>query len=308
MELSIIIPVYNEENNVAILHSELINVLNSLKKKYEIIFVDDGSTDKTLENLCKLKKVKIIKLRRNFGQTAALLAGINNANGKVIITLDGDLQNDPSDIPKLLEKLDKGYDVVSGWRRNRQDKISKKFFSFVANRLRRILINERIHDSGCSLKVYKKECFNDIDLYGEMHRYIPALLGWKGFRITEVQVNHRYRKHGKTKYGFSRVLKGFLDLLNILFWRKFSNRPLHLFGGFGFLMSFIGALFLSILIILRFFGKISLGQSQLPLLAVLLIVLGVQFFVSGLLADIAVKNYQNTRNNKSSNIERIIEK
>ena len=308
MELSVIIPVYNEENNVAILHSELINVLNSLNKKFEIIFVDDGSADKTLENLSRLKKVKIIKLRRNFGQTAALLAGINNANGKVIITLDGDLQNNPKDIPRLLEKLDKGYDVVSGWRKNRNDKFSKKFFSFVANRLRRVLINERIHDSGCSLKAYKKECFNDIDLYGEMHRYIPALLGWKGFRIAEVEVNHRYRKYGKTKYGVSRVLKGFLDLLNILFWRKFSNRPLHLFGGFGLLMSFVGGLFLSILIVLRFFGKISLGQSQLPLLAVLLIVLGVQFFVSGLLADIAVKNYQNTRNNKSSNIERIIEK
>ena len=308
MELSVIIPVYNEENNVAILHSELINVLNSLNKKFEIIFVDDGSTDKTLENLSRLKKVKIIKLRRNFGQTAALLAGINNANGKVIITLDGDLQNDPKDIPKLLEKLDKGYDVVSGWRKNRNDKFSKKFFSFVANRLRRVLINERIHDSGCSLKAYKKECFNDIDLYGEMHRYIPALLGWKGFRIAEVEVNHRYRKYGKTKYGVSRVLKGFLDLLNILFWRKFSNRPLHLFGGFGLLMSFVGGLFLSVLVVLRLFGKISLGQSQLPLLAVLLIVLGVQFFVSGLLADIAVKNYQNTRNNKSSNIERIIEK
>jgi len=227
VDISIVIPVYNEEENVEILHSELKEVMN--KYNYEIIFVDDGSSDNTFHNLSQINddNLKIIKLRKNFGQTASLSAGFSNAKGKIIVQMDGDLQNDPKDIPKLIENLD-GYDMISGWRYNRNDPLSKKILSKFANSIRGLFIKERIHDSGCSLKAYKRECFEDIDLYGDMHRYIPALLGWKGFRIGEVKVNHRPRKFGKTKYNITRLTRGFLDLMNILFWRKYSERPLYL--------------------------------------------------------------------------------
>ncbi len=305
-KLSVVIPVYNEEKNISILHSQIKEAIN--KYNHEIIFVDDGSTDNTFNNLNKIndKTLKIIKLRKNFGQTAALSAGFREAKGEIIVQMDGDLQNDPRDIPKLLSKMD-GYDMVSGWRYGRKDPLSKKFLSKIANSVRRALIHEPIHDSGCSLKAYKRECFDDIDLYGDMHRYIPALLGWKGFKIGEVKVNHRPRKHGKTKYNCSRLIRGFLDLLNILFWRKYSNRPLHIFGGMGLLLAFAGFLVLGVLIVMRLMGLISLVRSTLPLLSILLIIIGIQFFISGLLADISIKNYYNN-GKKTYSIERIVEK
>ncbi len=306
VEVSVVIPVYNEEDNVGLLYSKIKDALKDYD--HEIIFVDDGSKDDTFNNLNKIdcENLKIIKFRKNFGQTAALSAGFKEAKGKIIVQMDGDLQNDPADIPKLISAMD-GYDMISGWRYDRHDKLSKKLISKIANRIRRRLIHDPIHDSGCSLKAYKRECLEDIDLYGDMHRYIPALLGWKGFRIGEVKVSHHPRKYGKTKYNYSRLLKGFLDLLNILFWRKYSNRPLHLFGGVGLLMSFVGFLVLGYLVFLRLLGRISLVNSTLPLLSVLLIIIGIQFFISGLLADISIKNYY-SNGRRSYSIEKVVKK
>jgi len=305
-ELSVVIPVYNEEKNVGILYKQLKEAIKEYD--HEIIFVDDGSGDNTFNNLMNIKdkNIKIIKFRKNFGQTAALSAGFREAKGEIIVQMDGDLQNDPADIPKLLSEMD-GYDVISGWRYGRKDPLSKKLISKFANSVRRFLINERIHDSGCSLKAYKRECFDDIDLYGDMHRYIPALLGWKGFRIGEVKVNHYPRKYGKTKYNYGRLVPGLLDLLNILFWRKYSNSPLHIFGSIGILLTSFGFILGFGLLIARQILGYALGQSQLPLLAVLLVVIGVQFFVSGLMAEISMKNYYSS-GRKTYSIERIVKK
>jgi len=306
MDISVVIPVHNEERNVTLLHNKLVKILNSLKKKYEIIFIDDGSTDNTYNELLRLKKVKIIKFRKCFGQTAAMDAGFKAAQGKIIISMDGDLQNDPEDIPKLLEKFN-GYDVICGWRYNRRDKTEKRIFSRLANILRKVLINDKIHDSGCSLRAYKKECFEDLDLMGEMHRFIPAILRWRGFKVGEVKVNHHPRKYGKTKYGFNRLIRGILDLLTVVFWRKYSSRPLHLFGGFGLILMSLGFLLgIGLLIARQIFGY-GLAQSQLPLIAVLLAVMGVQFFISGLMADISLKNYY-SHGRKAYSIEKVIER
>ena len=261
INISVIIPVYNEEKNVSILHNSLKKVLDKLKRTYEIIFIDDGSDDNTLKELVKLKKIKIIKFRKNFGQTAAMSAGFRAAKGKIIISMDGDLQNDPKDIPRLIKKINEGYDVVSGWRFKRKDSISKKFFSKIANFFRRKLINDNIHDSGCSLKIYKKECIESIDLYGEMHRYIPALLGWKGFKIGEVKVEPHARKYGKTKYGLARVFKGLLDLINVWFWRKYSFRPLHIFGGLGVILTIFGVIMGSYSAYLKIFKTVEDRKS-----------------------------------------------
>ncbi|MCX8147505.1 MAG: glycosyltransferase family 2 protein [Candidatus Woesearchaeota archaeon] len=301
MDISIVIPAYNEEKNISPLYNELKPIVNRISEKHEIIFIDDGSTDKTFDELMKIKKrdpkVKIIKFRKNFGQTAALDAGFKNAQGKVIIAMDADLQNDPADIPMLLEKMKEGYDVVSGWRHKRKDSISKKLFSRIANICRRMLTGENIHDSGCTLKAYKKECFENLDLYGEMHRYIPALLMWKGFKIGELKVNHRQRKFGKTKYSITRIIKGALDLLVVLFWQKYSTRPIHLFGGLGLLIGFTGFIIAFMMTIQRLFLNVSIGNRPLLLLAILLMIVGILFILFGLIADILVKIYYKEHSN-----------
>jgi len=306
--ISVIIPAYNEEGNVAVLFEKIKKALAG--RDYEVIFIDDGSTDRTFERLdnIKDKHLKIIKFRKNFGQTAAWSAGFSQAKGDILVTLDADLQNDPNDIPRLLEKIDEGYDAVSGWRVNRHDKFSKKVFSKVANRLRGFLVKDPIHDAGCSLKAYRKECFKELELYGEMHRYVIALLNWKGFKIGEVPVKHYFRHSGKTKYGLGRVWKGMLDLINVWFWKKYSNRPLHVFGGLGILLMIVSGLFGVLLLYWRLKGEISLINSSLPTLAVLGMIIGVQFFVSGLLADIAIKNYYGHNGRKTYSIERVVEK
>ena len=308
MDYSIIIPVYNEEKNIIELYSRLKPVLRQLKKKYEIIFVDDGSTDNTYKELEKLhnkdKTVKIIKFRKNFGQTAALDAGFKHALGKYIITIDGDLQNDPNDIPKLIKKLKEGYDVVSGWRVKRKDALSKKLFSVFSRQLRKLIINDKIHDSGCSLKIYKKDCFKDLDLHGEMHRYITEILALRGFKIGEVKVNHLPRKKGKTKYNLVRLPKGFLDLMVVAFWQRYSSRPIHLFGGLGIIMSFFGVLTGLYLLYLKFFYKAAIANRPLLLLAILLVVLGIQFIIFGLIADILIRMYY-LGDKKNYHIEKI---
>jgi glycosyltransferase involved in cell wall biosynthesis len=309
MDISIVIPVFNEEKNVNILHSEIIKSLSGLKIKYEIIFVDDGSKDNTFANLKKLKNVTIIKFRRNFGQTAAMVAGIEKAKGKTIATMDGDLQNDPHDIAKMYKVMHKhGCDVVSGWRINRKDSFAKRILSKFANTLRNSLIHDPVHDSGCSLKLYKKECFEEIDLMGEMHRYIPALLRWKGFRICEVKVKHYPRKYGKTKYGINRLIRGFLDLFNVWFWRKYSARPLHFFGSIGLITSAFGFFCGAYAAYLRLFKGSDLSDTFLPNIAVFSMMIGVQFFVSGIMADIMIKSYFRAGRIKTFNIEQIIKK
>ena len=308
--LSVVIPVYNEEKNVRILFNKITSVLKPMGRPYEIIFVDDGSTDNTFRELDSIidSHLRIIKMRKNFGQTAALDAGFKHSRGEIIITMDGDLQNDPADIPLLIKKINEGYDVVSGWRWKRKDPFSKKLLSKIANSMRIMLTKQVIHDSGCSLKAYKAEAIKDLDIFGEMHRYIPALLAWQGFRVGEVKVRHFYRKHGKSKYGMLRVFKGFLDLLVVVFWQKYSARPIHIFGGFGLLMIVAGGLVSVYMIIRRIIGNYSLSNRPLFLLAILTVILGFQFFMSGILADIAIKNYYKQNKKKNYSIERIIEK
>jgi glycosyltransferase involved in cell wall biosynthesis len=308
MFISIVVPLRNEEENVAKVHQEIKEVFKKNKLEGEFIFIDDGSVDKTLTELRKLKPIKIITFRKNFGQTAAMDAGIKEAKGDIIITMDGDLQNDPNDIPKLINKLEEGFDVVSGWRKKRKDSFSKKFASRGANWLRSILIQDGIQDSGCSLKVYKKECFKDIDLYGEMHRFIPATLKIKGFRIGEVVVNHRPRVAGVTKYNFKRAFKGFLDMLSVWFWRKFSSRPLHLFGFIGLISSFAGFSLLTWMFIERFFMGISISNRIWPTIGIFLFFMGIQFLVFGLLADILIKIFHKVKEEKPYEIKEIEEK
>ena len=232
--ISIIIPIYNEEENVQILHQELLDVCNKNGFNFEIIIIDDGSTDNSFSRMTELNPVKIIRFRKNFGQTAAIDAGIKHARHDYIITMDGDCQNDPHDIPKMIEYLERNHlDVVSGWRRNRKDKPIKKFLSRGAAITRKMIVKDEINDSGCTLKIYRKECFKGMSLYGEMHRFIPALLLRSGFKIGEIPVNHRFRYSGVSKYNWKRTIKAFVDMLSIAFWYKYSSRPLHLLGGLG---------------------------------------------------------------------------
>ena len=307
-DLSIVVPVYNEEVNVSMLYRRINEALKKEKFSYEIIFVDDGSSDNTFSIIKKIansdKKLKVIKFMRNFGQTAAFYEGFQQAKGKIIISMDGDLQNDPFDIPRLVKKLDEGYDAVCGWRYNRIDSFSKKFVSAFANIFRKMLTKEKIHDSGCSLRAYKASAIKSLDLFGEMHRYIPSLLLWKGFKITEIKVNHLPRMHGKTKYNFTRLLKGGLDLIMVKFWRQYSARPMHLFGGLGITSFLLGSLTGLYLAIMRLFYGVPLSNRPLLLLAILLVILGVQLFVLGFLADIMIKTYY--KDKKYYEVEEVI--
>lgn len=293
--LSVVIPVLNEKENVAQLHQEIVAACVPLKKPFEIIFVDDGSGDGTVEVIKKLSPVKLIVLRRSYGQTAALDAGIKAAQGELIVTMDGDLQNDPADIPNLLNELnEKNVDFVCGWRAQRKDSFSKRFISKGARWLRSFLVNDGIHDSGCTLRIYKHECFEGLTIRGEMHRFIPAMLQWRGFKLSEIPVNHRARLHGQTKYNFKRTIKGFLDMLNIWFFRKFSTRPLHFLGGIGIFCSSLGLSMLLLLLIIRVFFQVSIMDSIWPLMAVFLTLFGVQMFVSGLIMDLIISTNENS--------------
>lgn len=305
--ISVIVPLLNEAGNAEELHKKIIEACRDIGKPFEVIFVDDGSIDKTNEICRTLSPLKLITFRKNFGQTAAFDAGIKNSSGEIIVTMDGDLQNDPADIKLLLEKIDEGYDVVSGWRKNRKDPLMKKFFSRGANVLRKFLIDDGIHDSGCSLKAYRRECFEDLDLFGEMHRFIPALLKVQGFRVAEVPVSHHPRKYGVTKYSWKRAIKGFVDMISVWFWKKYANRPLHLFGAGGLGIFSIGMLLGLELVIARLFYSVSLTNKIWPLVAVFLVLMGIQLFVFGLLADIAVKNYYKSQGKMNYKIKDIIE-
>jgi glycosyltransferase involved in cell wall biosynthesis len=305
--LSVIVPLYNEEGNVVELHKRIKEACESLRKSYEIIFINDGSTDDTVEKCKNLSPLKLIVFRKWFGQTAGFDAGIKVAQGNIIITMDGDLQNDPADIKLLLEEMNKGYDVVSGWRFKRKDNFSKRFFSRGANLLRKILIQDNIHDSGCSLKAYKKGCFEDVDLFGEMHRFIPAILELQGYKVGEVKVSHHPRIHGVTFYNWKRSIKGFVDMISIWFWRKYANRPLHLFGGSGIIIFIIGFAILIWMAVMKIFFSASLSEKIWPMMGVFLIMIGIQLFIFGLLADILIKNYYKERKQMNYSIKEIIE-
>ena len=306
-QLSIIIPLYNEEGNVVELHKEIVEVCKENEYTYEIILVDDGSSDETVVLAKTLSPVRLIQLRRNFGQTAAMDAGIKAAKYPYIITMDGDRQNDPNDIPKLIQHLEENdLDVVSGWRKNRKDPFMKRFVSRGANFLRSILVDDGIQDSGCSLKIYKKECFGTVSLYGEMHRFIPALLKIKGFKIGEVVVNHRARTAGVTKYNWRRTFKGLIDMISVWFWNKFAVRPLHLLGGLGFFFMMIGFV-TGIFSLYNFWQGKDASETALPLLTAFLFFSGLQLFISGLLADIMVKSYYERTRDESYSIKTVFE-
>lgn len=306
--LSVVVPLYNEEGNVAELHRRIYEAVQKIGRPFEIIFIDDGSSDKTIDMTVSLSPLTLIRFRKNFGQTAAFDAGIKAAKGEIIITLDGDLQNDPADIPLLLEKIDEGYDVVSGWRHKRKDSLMKRFFSRGANLLRTVLVKDGIHDSGCSLKAYRRECFKEVDLFGEMHRFMPALLALDGFRVTEVKVSHHPRVHGVTKYNWKRAIKGFVDMIAIWFWRKYSYRPIHLFGGAGMLLSFVGSVILIWMLVEKVFFGASLAERLWPLVGIFFVLVGVQLFVFGLLADIVVRNYYHSRGRMNYTIREVRER
>ncbi len=305
IEISIVLPLHNEEGNIGSLHAEIIAMCKKNRYKYEIICVDDGSTDKTVEVCKTLIPVIIVELRKNFGQTAAMDAGLKQANHEFVVTMDGDGQNDPADIPKMIDYLQQnGLDVVSGWRKNRKDSFFKKIISRGANMLRRLFIHDEIHDSGCSLKVYKKECFKNLNLYGEMHRFIPGLLKIEGYRVGELVVNHRPRTAGVTKYSWTRIVKGFLDMVSIWFWRKFAVRPLHLLGVVGIFMLFIGTLAGLASIILFIDGQ-SLSDTVFPLLSAVFFISGIQVFIFGLIADMLSRSFYNQRGGSSYSIKEV---
>jgi len=306
--ISVVVPIYNEEGNVEKLHKEIRKVCEQNGYQYEIIFINDGSSDRT-DAICRtLKPLKYISLRRNFGQTAAMDAGIKAAQYDYIVTMDGDGQNDPADIPAMIKKLEEdGLDLVSGWRKNRKDTFLKRFISRGANILRKILVHDGIHDSGCSLKVYRRECFDHVDLYGEQHRFIPAILKIKGFRIGEVVVNHRPRTQGKTKYNWKRTVKGFVDMISVWFWNKYATRPLHLLGGMGivFLMAGCGCGVWSVVIYLL--GYKMSDNIIPPLLTVFFVIVGLLMFIFGLMSEILIKIYYGQKIDSPYSIKDILD-
>jgi glycosyltransferase involved in cell wall biosynthesis len=289
--ISFIITVYNEVENVDKLHQEINTMASGLGVPYEIIMIDDGSTDGTYNKLKQLSPITIIRMRSNFGQTPAFDAGIKAAQYPYIVTMDGDLQNYPSDVPNLVKHLEENdFDVVSGWRKYRKDTFSKKFVSRVANLLRSVLVEDGIHDSGCSLKIYKKECFDNINLYGEMHRFIPALLKMKGFQIGELPVNHRARTAGKTKYNFKRTMKGFADMVMIWYWNRYATRPFHFLGSIGLLVIVV-SFFSGLMSLWEFFHGQDMSETFWPMFTLLTFLIGLQFLILGFISDMLMKTY-----------------
>jgi len=282
------------------MNAEITGVVENMDVDYEILYIDDGSTDKSFDILTALREenqnIKLVQFRRNFGQTAGLVAGFDHATGDVIITMDSDRQNDPNDIPMLLEKINEGYDLVSGWRFDRQDAwLSRKLPSKLANGLISRITGVKLHDYGCSLKAFRKEVVENLRLYGEMHRFIPAIASWMGVRIAEVKVNHRARVAGTSKYGISRTFRVILDLVTVKFLLQYSARPIHFFGGIGMASGATGFLIAFVMLIQKLFFDIALGDRPLLLLAVLLIFIGIQFVTFGLLGELMTRTYHETQ-------------
>jgi glycosyltransferase involved in cell wall biosynthesis len=293
--ISVVVPVHDEERTVALLYDELQAALEPLDQSWETVFVDDGSTDGSFAALTRLHSahdnVRVVRLRRNFGKAAALAAGFAQSQGDIVVTIDADLQDDPAEIPKLLAKLDEGFDLVSGWKKDRRDPLSRrapsKIFNWVTGRVSGL----RLHDLNCGLKAYRADVLRGLRLYGELHRFIPVLAQYRGYRIAELPVNHRPREHGRSRYGLERYVRGFLDLLTVSFIGRYRHRPLHLFGGLGLVLGFLGFIVLAYLTALKIDGH-AIGQRPLLILGVLLVVVGLQFFSLGLISELITSQHE----------------
>jgi glycosyltransferase involved in cell wall biosynthesis len=311
IDISVVIPLLNEEENLPILYRELVAALEPMGRTFELLFIDDGSTDTSLTILKALQaddaNVVVVSFRRNFGQTAGLAAGFDFARGGIIITMDADLQNDPADIPKLVSELDRGYDLACGWRHNRQDAfLNRRLPSILANKVISATTNVKLHDYGCTLKAFRSEVIKTIKLYGEMHRFIPAIASGYGFRSTEVKVNHRARRFGQSKYGISRTIRVVLDLLTVKFLLSYATRPIQIFGLIGFVSGSLGFLMALYLSIQRLFFSVPLGNRPALLLAILLIFIGLQFVTLGLLAEVQSRTYHETQDKPVYMVKEIV--
>ena len=300
-ELSIFLPVYNEEANLPPLHAKLVGALDELGRSYEILYIDDGSNDASLARLREFalldERVRVIAFRRNYGQTAAMSAGIDYARGDILIPMDADLQNDPADIPRLLAKLDEGYDVVSGWRKDRKDRwLTRRLPSQLANRLVSQIAGITLHDYGCSLKAYRREALADVKLYGEMHRFIPVYAAWAGARVAEIPVAHHPRRSGESKYGLSRTGKVLFDLITIKFMSSYLTKPLYLFGWAGALCLIVSFISFAFALYFRIVENVHLNRMPLATLAMIMFAMGVQFIFMGLLAEMIVRTYHESQN------------
>ncbi|MCA1501836.1 glycosyltransferase family 2 protein [Bradyrhizobium sp. NBAIM14] len=309
--ISVVVPVYNEERSLSILVEKLIAVLRELPNRFEILLVNDGSQDGSLALLRSLsranREVKVVDFRRNYGQTAALMAGIDHATNDIVVMIDADLQNDPADIPRLLAKLEEGYDVVSGWRRERKDsELKRNWVSRIANRFISRVSGVKLHDYGCTLKVYRRSVVSGIRLYGEMHRFIPIYAEWQGARITELPVTHHARQFGASNYGMERIFKVVLDLLVVMFLRRYFAKPIYLFGGFGLISIIAAFATIALSILLRLFAHISLIQTPLPLLAALLFLVGVISILLGLVAEMLVRTYYESQGARAYLVRELI--
>ncbi|NLV68226.1 MAG: glycosyltransferase family 2 protein [Spirochaetes bacterium] len=298
--LSVLLPVYNEEESLDLQYKAVINALAGLKKSFEIIFVNDGSTDRSAGILRSIaaadKRVKVVNFRRNFGQTAAMAAGIDYSSGEVLVFMDSDLQNEPGDIMKLLDKIEEGYDVVSGWRKNRQDKlISRKIPSRIANRLISRVTGVPLHDLGCSLKAYRGDVLRQVNLYGEMHRFIPVHASWIGARITEVPVGHHARQFGQSKYGIKRTFKVLLDLVTVKFMGSYSTKPIYVFGGTGFIALLLACVSGVAVIAMKIINNTDMTGNPFFMLTILLIIMGILFLQMGILAEIMIRTYHESQ-------------
>ncbi len=311
IELSVIVPVLNERDNIRALYEQLAGALDG-RFNYEIIAIDDGSTDDSFALLKELHerdpRLRVIRFRRNFGQTAAMAAGIEYARGAVIVPIDADLQNDPADIPKLMARLDEGYDVVSGWRKNRQDAaLTRLLPSWIANRIIAWITGVKVHDFGCTLKAYRREVVTETRLYGEMHRFIPAVANWAGARICEMAVNHRPRTAGKSKYGLSRTVKVMLDLITIKFLGTFSTKPIYVFGGLGSGAGGLAVIAAVATLYMKFAEDFSMNRNPLMYLSGILFVAAIQFILMGLLAEMIVRTYHESQNRRTYVIREILD-
>ena len=304
--LSIVIPLYNEEANVEELYERLDQAVEDTA---EFIFVDDGSRDGTHELLTAIAesdpRVRVIRFRRNFGQTAALSAGIDHARGEIIVPMDGDLQNDPQDIPRLLEKLDEGYDVVSGWRINRKDPLGKRLPSQLANRLISWISGVQLHDYGCSLKAYRRDVLEDVRLYGEMHRFVPIYASWQGARVTELPVNHHPRTRGKSHYGIERTIKVLLDLIVVKFLSSYSTKPIYVFGGFGFASFVLSLMAFGLMVYFKYWGGKTFIQTPLPLVVTMFFLVGCLSVLLGLVAELCIRTYYESQGKRTYAIRSI---
>ena len=300
IEISVILPVYNEQDNIDQLGLILTDALEKLGRSYEVIYIDDGSIDQSLAKLREIAsrdtRVRVVSLRRNYGQTAAMSAGIDHARGQILIPMDADLQNDPGDIRCLLEKLDEGYDVVSGWRKDRKDRwLTRRLPSLLANRLVAKLSGVDLHDFGCSLKAYRRDALTGVKLYGEMHRFIPIYAGWAGARVTEIPVTHHARAAGKSKYGLSRAIKVLFDLITIKFLSSYLTKPLYLFGTAGAVCLLISFFTIAFALYYRFVEGVHLNRMPLATLSMIMFAMGVQFIFMGLLAEMIVRTYHESQ-------------